>query len=556
MFWLQKRCLCCFVLCSILYRFSSAQGFNSLLFQPIDANVTCGTPAEIYFRTQDGVLHPRLRTPLVCDATDSANSHPPEKMVDDDLTTFWQSKASIDRADIRIDLNQEVYGYELFMTFGDYRRPEQIAFYKSKDFGATFEPWHFLVSAPAVEQCRDVFNMPVTFNPEKVNTVICQQYPSYFPMEYNETFSVDMNGRQRGDGSSASDYHSPEILDWMKITNLKIVFTGLYKKFDRLSTAWHHYTVREVGISAKCNCNGFADGFNCPLDSVTKRRECRCQGNTCGSHCQQCCPAYNQHPWQPSNGAPWMWNGTASCEACNCHNHSDVCVYDQNVADRKLSLDTEGRYSGGGVCVDCKHNTDGINCEKCKTNFYRPVSQSKTSFDSCKECGCNPAGTIAHPNMTYLDCVRDEDTAKLHSGKIPGDCYCKENVLGRTCDTCKDGFYHLTENNSLGCQGCDCFLPGTLNRSNICEKDTVGQCPCKENTHSRNCAQCKPGYYNLRNEDVDGCEDCGCDPGGSVQGSFCNNITGTCECRAHIYGKQCERFVHIITVIKYSSPIA
>ena len=24
----------------------------------------------------------------------------------------------------------------------------------------------------------------------------------------------------------------------MKITNLKIVFSGLYKKFDRLSTAW------------------------------------------------------------------------------------------------------------------------------------------------------------------------------------------------------------------------------------------------------------------------------------------------------------------------------
>jgi hypothetical protein len=40
--------------------------------------------------------------------------------------------------------------------------------------------------------------------------------------------------------------------------------------------------------------------------------------------------------------------------ACNCHNHSDTCVYDQSVADRGLSLDTEGQYRGGGVCVDCK----------------------------------------------------------------------------------------------------------------------------------------------------------------------------------------------------------
>ena len=85
---------------------------------------------------------------------------------------------------------QEVYAYELSMTFGDYRRPEQIAFYKSKDFGVTYEPWHFLVSPPALEQCRDVFGMPVTYNPEKVDTVICQQYPNYFPLEYNETVST------------------------------------------------------------------------------------------------------------------------------------------------------------------------------------------------------------------------------------------------------------------------------------------------------------------------------------------------------------------------------
>jgi hypothetical protein len=40
--------------------------------------------------------------------------------------------------------------------------------------------------------------------------------------------------------------------------------------------------------------------------------------------------------------------------ACNCHNHSDVCVYDESVADRGLSLNTDGQYSGGGICVDCK----------------------------------------------------------------------------------------------------------------------------------------------------------------------------------------------------------
>jgi hypothetical protein len=106
MFWHKRLFFYIFGMCGVFYRLSTGQGFESLLHKVIDANVTCGNPAEIYFRTQEGVLHPRLRTPLVCDATDPENSHPPEYMVDDDLATFWQSKASIDRADIRIDLNQ------------------------------------------------------------------------------------------------------------------------------------------------------------------------------------------------------------------------------------------------------------------------------------------------------------------------------------------------------------------------------------------------------------------------------------------------------------------
>jgi hypothetical protein len=106
MFWHKAISFYILCYCSVFYKLSTGQGFNSLLHKTIDANVTCGDPAEIYFRTQEGVLHPRLRTPLVCDAADAEDSHPPDYMVDGDLATFWQSKASIDRADIRIDLNQ------------------------------------------------------------------------------------------------------------------------------------------------------------------------------------------------------------------------------------------------------------------------------------------------------------------------------------------------------------------------------------------------------------------------------------------------------------------
>ena len=35
-------------------------------------------------------------------------------------------------------------------------------------------------------------------------------------------------------------------------------------------------------------------------------------------------------------------------------------------------MNTEGVYEGGGVCVNCKHNTAGTNCQHCKEGYYRP----------------------------------------------------------------------------------------------------------------------------------------------------------------------------------------
>ena len=45
-----------------------------------------------------------------------------------------------------------------------------------------------------------------------------------------------------------------------------------------------------------------------------------------------------------------LWSFTE----CECFGHADKCHYDQNVADKKLSINTLGKYQGGGVCDDCK----------------------------------------------------------------------------------------------------------------------------------------------------------------------------------------------------------
>lgn len=60
------------------------------------------------------------------------------------------------------------------------------------------------------------------------------------------------------------------------------------------------------------------------------------------------------------------------------------------------------------------------------------------------------------------------------------------------CDECKDGYWGLSGTGCIQC-GCDDagIVPGT-----VCHKIT-GQCMCKANTEGRTCNICKDKFYNL-----------------------------------------------------------
>lgn len=234
---------------------------------------------------------------------------------------------------------------------------------------------------------------------------------------------------------------------------------------------------------------------------------------------------------------------------CNCFSHSDVCVFDQRIANQNQSMNVFNVFSGGGVCQNCQHNTTGTNCEQCKTFFYHPINVSLTDQQTCKPCNCNGNGSRNVAGYQYLDCVKDNKIL----GMSPGDCFCKENVYGKTCDHCKRGFYNLTYSNPEGCDSCRCLINGTVNSSISCIE--TGQCLCKAYVTNKQCDECRDGYFNLTSQNQYGCHDCLCDLGASVS-LACNKTSGICSCHVpQIYGEKCRQIkdgffypsIHFIT---------
>jgi hypothetical protein len=166
----------------------------------------------------------------------------------------------------------------------------------------------------------------------------------------------------------------------------------------------------------------------------------------------------------------------------------------------------------------------GRRCDACADGFY--------NFEGgCLRCDCNAVGSQAG---TMCD-------------KLTGQCICKPYVMGIRCDDCRDGYYNLGADFINGCANCGCYGPGTNNETQLCNKLT-GECECKPNVQGRSCNQCKPNTYNLTSDSADGCDMCGCDPSGTLQGDMlvphqltCDQNNGQCTCLANRQGLKCDQ---------------
>ncbi|KAK2708492.1 hypothetical protein QYM36_014189 [Artemia franciscana] len=543
--------------------------FNLATGRRIAASATCGegvTDPELYCKLVGGNAN-NLETNYdiiqgqlcdYCDPNDPLKSHPPENAIDG-RERWWQSPPmsrglKYGEVNLTIDLGQEFHVAYIFIRMGNSPRPGAWVLERSVDNGNTYEPWQFFAESDG--DCAALFGQETLGPIYSDDAAVCvTQFSKILPLEDGEIVVSLLNNRP-----SANDFFNSSVLqEWTKATNIRLRFLRAKTLFGQLMNAQKNdptvtrrffYSIRDISIGGRCVCNGHASTCD-----VTDPREpykllCNCQHNTCGAQCEYCCPGFVQKKWKQSKaGKPFV------CEPCNCFGHSDECEYDEEIDRERRSLDIEGNYEGGGVCQNCRDNTEGVNCDRCKSRYFRPFGRPLNATDVCEPCACDvfySTGNCAEGSgkcecrkefeepdcdrcsfgyFGYPDCRPCE--CSINGTRVPvcevggGQCPCKENYAGKACDQCAEGYYNYPE-----CIPCECDSPGSV--SEACEF-TTGQCECSHNFAGRTCNQCEHGFFNFPD-----CQYCTCDPRGTTE-EICDKNSGECQCKEGYDGARCDR---------------
>ncbi|KAG7211484.1 hypothetical protein KM043_010758 [Ampulex compressa] len=333
-----------------------------------------------------------------------------------------------------------------------------------------------------------------------------------------------------------------EPVDWVEHCKCPRGYVGQF--CESCAPGFHHDPPNggPFAFCVSCNCNGHAD--ICEAETG----QCICEHYTAGNNCELCKRGYYGYPLKgtpddckrcpcPDNG-PCILLGNnpdpicsecpvgrtgprcetcsdgyfgnpergLSCHPCDCNNNIDLN------AVRNCNHET-------GECLKCVNNTAGFHCEECLSGYYGDALSDRKE-DGCKLCQCYPPGTIELDDGRVAPCEQ-----------LTGHCACKPHVIGRDCDKCEEGYYHIMSGE--GCTACNCDPEGSYNRT--CDAVT-GQCQCRPGVTGQHCDACLPYQYGFSRE---GCKPCDCDSIGS-EDLQCD-ANGQCPCLTNVEGRRCDR---------------
>uniref|UniRef100_A0AAX7TSU7 Laminin subunit alpha 3 n=1 Tax=Astatotilapia calliptera TaxID=8154 RepID=A0AAX7TSU7_ASTCA len=508
--------------------------FNLAQGSGISATATCGqdeagTPRyDLYCKLVGGPTNGLLTQNIqgqfcdYCNSVDPNKAHPVTNAIDG-TERWWQSPplsrgTVYNEVNVTLDLGQLFHVAYVLIKFANSPRPDLWVLERSVDNGKTFTPWQYF--AHSARECIERFGKQPNARLLNDDDQLCiTEYSRIIPLENGEVVISLVNGRP---GAKNFTY-SPALQDFTKATNIRLHFLRtntllghLISKAQRDPTVTrrYYYSIKDISIGGRCVCHGHAQ--MCGVSSPFFSRQCECQHNTCGESCDRCCPGFNQKPWRAATV-----DNPNECQPCQCFSHAFDCYYDPEVEKRGTSLDTFGRFDGGGVCINCQ-KIDGFYSDDSCVCLYVYFTST-----FCTSCSCD-----------------ERTTAGCEMGS--GWCICKPQFAGENCDRCADGHYYYPDcfrypvypvttkspaGPIVGKITCICDYRGTL--GGIC--DALGRCLCQQSVEGERCDRCRPGYHSFPN-----CRACRCSQEGSYDAT-CDPLSGQCLCLPGVVGQLCDR---------------
>eukprot|EP00056_Hartaetosiga_gracilis_P011773 m.180699 g.180699 ORF g.180699 m.180699 type:complete len:1918 (+) comp13578_c0_seq1:442-6195(+) len=420
------------------------------------------------------------------------------------MNTYYQSHTPTAPVNLTIDL---LFDYEIVsvdVTFANVVARSLAILRSQENTEMGFEVYEFYSA-----DCEGVFNETGDGALSSVEDAKCDTTRS-FASETTVGFRTLTTPRVTLGGSDFT--MSPELQKYVCAHYIRLHLREYFSptnSFDRFGALLDNvepaFLVKDIDVQGRCKCNGHAR--ECVVNPDTGNAKCVCRHNTMGDNCEMCLPMFNAKPWAKAT----ITDEPNICHPCNCNNHAAFCIYNRD-QDR---FPNERDIGDGSVCMDCLHGTTGTRCELCLEEFYYNSTVERDDINACIPCACDEDGAV--DNMC-------EQTS--------GQCVCKSKTEGRACDTCVDETYDVGSDVTNGCTDCECAVAGTVNASNVCNKDG-GQCDCLSSNVGRDCSECIVGYFHPLSSPEGECVECdplcssdlGCNAAGNVL-DVCN---GKCE---------------------------
>uniref|UniRef100_A0A481B651 Laminin subunit alpha-2 isoform a n=1 Tax=Sus scrofa TaxID=9823 RepID=A0A481B651_PIG len=182
---------------------------------------------------------------------------------------------------------------------------------------------------------------------------------------------------------------------------------------------------------------------------------------------------------------------------------------------------------------DCPPGYSGLSCEACMPGFYRLRSKPGgltpgPTLGTCVPCQCHGHSSLCDPETSICQ-------------------NCQHHTAGDFCEQCAPGYYGIVKGLPDDCQQCACPLISSSNNfspSCVLEGLDDHRCTaCPRGYEGQYCERCAPGYAGSPSSPGGSCQECECDPHGSLPVP-CDPVTGICRCRPGATGPKCDGCKH------------